>query len=316
MAYQFIHVEGYARSAGRGKTGGHTLASIVAEAERRPGACPHVVDPQPARVVYGKTPAVAAEAAALWAETSKDARGHKLRRDGLCMLGGVVSVPEGFEGWPKYRKAAVAWLKEEYGPALLSVVEHTDEGHPHLHFYAVPWQSDRFDAIHPGLRAAAAADPDRGRRTRPAAEKEAGRKNARLAFTEAMRAFQDRFYRGVGAIHGMARLGPKRRRLTRAAWRAEEQQRKELAAVMAQTDKTLEKVVQERAAVERISAEYPAAKLARLVGSALQGVPKEKLADFWKSVEGLGASLRAQTATEARQGTQTRPDGKSHGKGR
>lgn len=308
MAYQFIHVEGYARTAGRGKTGGHNLASIAAEAERRPGACPHVTDPQPPRVLFGVAPSKAAEGAALWADQAKDARGHKLRRDGLCMLGGVISVPEGFHGWPKYREAAVKWLKQEYGPALVSVVEHVDEGHPHVHFYAVPWQSDRFDSIHPGLRAAAAADPDRGRRNRPPAEKEAGRKASRLAFMDAMRDFQDRFYRGVGALYGMARLGPKRRRLTRAEWRAEEQQRNELAAVMAQTDKTLDEIQKERQALAAFAAGLP----------KLPGIFKGKSAtQINQAYAALPEALAlAEAREEGHRATQTRQDGKSHGKSR
>lgn len=39
-----------------------------------------------------------------------------------------------------------------------------------------------------------------------------------------MRAFQDDFSEQVAAGYGMARIGPARRRLTRAAWKAEQEQ--------------------------------------------------------------------------------------------
>ena len=47
--------------------------------------------------------------------------------------------------WPRFREATVAWLKQQYGERLRSVVEHTDEAHPHLHFYAVPLPGERFE---------------------------------------------------------------------------------------------------------------------------------------------------------------------------
>jgi len=308
MAYQFIHVEGYARSAGKGKTGGHTVGAIIAEAERRPDACPHVASPKPPTLLYGVPPSRVAEAATLWAESAKDSRGHKLRKDGLCMLGGVVSVPAGFEDWPGFRTRTVEWLRKEYGDQLVSVVEHTDEAHPHLHFYAVPWQSDRFDSVHPGLRASAEADPDRGRRNRTPAEKEAGRKAARLAFSEAMRSFQDRFFRGVGAVHGMARIGPKRRRLSRAEWRAEEQQRKAQAALVAQADQSLKQVREERQAFEAFEAGRP-----KLPG-IFRGKSAAQIDQIWAALPDALALAEAREA--GRRATQARPDGKSHGKGR
>ena len=45
-------------------------------------------------------------------------------------------------------------LKTKYGDNLKSVVEHTDEAYPHLHFYVVPKLGDRFDSVHDGYRAA------------------------------------------------------------------------------------------------------------------------------------------------------------------
>lgn len=53
---------------------------------------------------------------------------------------------------------------------------------------------------------------------------QATKKDQNLAFSEAMRETQDEFSRRVGQHFGLARLGPGRRRLTRAEWQAEQKQ--------------------------------------------------------------------------------------------
>lgn len=214
MAYQFVHVEGYAREAGKGKAGGHTLDSIVAEAEREAGACPHIADPKTPRLLYGVAPHEAAAAARLWAENARDGMGRKLRKDGLCMVGGVASLPaEAGRAWDYFARDTISWLQTEYGDRLLSVVEHTDEAHPHLHFYAVPKEGERFDAIHDGFRAANQAAPQH--------KTADDRKTRCRAYSEAMRAFQDRFFHAVSSVYGLMRHGPRKLRLTRAEYKAQ-----------------------------------------------------------------------------------------------
>ena len=210
--YQFIHVESYARTAAKSKKGGHSLASIVAEAERHPGACPHIEHTQPPRQLHGCTPAQAAEEAAAWAEVSKDELGRKLRKDGLCMLAGVVSLPhERQQDWPQLRDDTVKYLQQRYGDRLKCVIEHTDEQNPHLHFYAVPLPGERFEVLHEGRKAAQAVKQ---------ASKPKGEQNQ--AYKAAMRAYQDDFYEHVGKYHGLARIGPQRQRLSRSAWKAQQ----------------------------------------------------------------------------------------------
>jgi hypothetical protein len=111
----------------------------------------------------------------------------------------------------------VAWLREQYGPRLRSIVEHTDEANPHLHFYAVPLPGERFEVLHPGRSAAA-------KKAQEGAKK--GAQNA--AYKAAMRGWQDDFS-NVAARFGLARLGPGKRRLTRGAWKAEQEQARSLA---------------------------------------------------------------------------------------
>ncbi len=53
------------------------------------------------------------------------------------MLAGVASYPRDGTEYDYWKKASVAWLQLEFGDGLRTVVEHTDEAHPHLHFYVV-----------------------------------------------------------------------------------------------------------------------------------------------------------------------------------
>lgn len=231
MGYQFIHLDAYGRDGAKQrrkdpKTGRVTetrkwsARDIAAEAEREPDACSHVADPQPPRLLYGVMPSAAVKQAEDWASTARDAQGRALRRDGLCLAAGVITLPnEMADEWPAFRDASVEWLRRQYGPRLRSVVEHTDEEHPHLHFYAVPLEGERFEVLHPG-RLAAAAKALQGAKK--------GAQNA--AYRSAMVGWQDSFGSVVAADFGLTRLGPARRRLTRAAWKAEQAQAQALAA--------------------------------------------------------------------------------------
>lgn len=220
MGYQFAHIEGYARQGSQQRKGGRqqprkwSIRDIAAEAERAPDACRHVAAPQPPVLLHGVMPSQAADLAEAWANAATDAKGRKLRADGLCLLAGVISLPgDQADDWPQYRAATVRWLQGQYGERLRSVVEHTDEEHPHLHFYVVPQPGERFELVHAGRQAAANA---------AAAGQKKGAQNA--AFKEAMKAWQDDFQEKVARSFGLARTGPKRERLNRAQWKARQAQ--------------------------------------------------------------------------------------------
>lgn len=265
MAYQFLHVEGYARQGSQqGKTPRKWSArEIAAEAMREPDACPHVEQPQPPTVLHGCTPAEAAKQAEDWANTASDAQGRRLRRDGLCLLAGVVSLPsDRAADWPQYRAATVAWLREQYGERLRSVVEHTDEAHPHLHFYAVPLPGERFEVLHPGRQAAA-------KKAQQGAKK--GAQNA--AYKQAMVAWQDDFAASVAANFGLARLGPGRRRLTRKAWQAEQSQARALAV-----------------AKKALAGEVPAAQIDPTAAAVLLAELKQQKAELQETEQARDAA--------------------------
>lgn len=217
---QFFHVECYARTAGKGKAGGHTIRSILAEAKREPGATPHIATPAPPISLFGDLEDVE-RVATEWAENATDEIGRRLRKDGLCLAAGVVSVPSGFTDWDRYKMAAVAWLKDFYGDRLVAVVEHADEAKRHFHFYAVPRLGDPFESLHPGKTAA-----------KEAAKAGADLKARNEAYKDAMRGFQRKFWAEVSARFGLAAKGPGRTRLTRAEWVARKKEAEAVAEEM------------------------------------------------------------------------------------
>lgn len=239
MAYQFIHVESYSRTPPKkGKTGGHSVASVVNEAIREPNSIPHIDDPKPPVYIYGKPLESLEETCETWAASMTDAKGRKLRKDALCLAAGVVSMPEDTtpEAWATFRADAVGHLQQKYGDRLQTVIEHTDESHPHLHFYVVPRPGERFESIHQGK--AAAADVKRA----------GGVKGAQnQAYKSAMRAYQDEFFEAVGIKNGLTRIGPGRRRLTREEWKLEQLQVEAAAKMIA--------VAQEKVDLSEVEAE-------------------------------------------------------------
>ena len=201
--YQFIRVESYARSV----KSGATASDIAKEAERHPDHVAHIIKagftPQPPTYVYGCTQSQAVERAEHWAAQAKDKTGRRLRSDAPVILSGVISYPRDGEEWFSFKRAAVRWLKQHYGDNLVTIVEHQDEKHPHLHFYVVNPDGGNVKDLHPGFRAAKGAQTP---------------KEQRLAYNTAMRAFQDRFWEHVAGPSGLARLGPGRQRMSRAQW--------------------------------------------------------------------------------------------------
>ena len=269
--YQFGHVEGYARKGGmNSKTNTRVMSmwEISEEAERKDGATPHIEKPQPPILQFGVMPSLAMKEAAKWADQTKDPLGRKFRLDGLCITAGVISFPSGKDGWPEYRDDAIEWLKEKYGDQLKSVVEHTDEAYPHIHFYAVPQIGDRFDSVHDGYRAANEAKTK---------ELKKGAQNA--AYKKAMKTWQDELHAACGAKYGLARTGPRRQRLTREQWKSRQAVAEHVAELMRE------------ATEQKVDAELQAAEL--LQNSELQA------AELLQKIETQSAELMQDTLEKA-----------------
>lgn len=223
MSCQFIHEESYARSAAKGKSGGHSVSSVIAEAVRAPGAHPHVESPLPPTLLFG-CPVEAVEALATsYAATVKDAKGRALRVDSPVLLAGVVSAPDTMTDadWLVFKSDSVTALFERYGERLRSVIEHTDEAHRHFHYYCVPLSGQRFDTLATGRGAKAAAEKDAKTNCLKKAQQS---KLGNDAYKAERREFQNWFFNRVGMRHGLTRVGPGRRRLSRGQWQAEQQQ--------------------------------------------------------------------------------------------
>ena len=82
---------------------------------------------------------------------------------------------------------------------------HNDEEQPHLHFFVCSDTEVNAKALHYGHKA---------------------KKN----FIAASKAFQDDYHAQVAIHCGMARLGPKKQRLTRAEWKAQKTHAMKVAA--------------------------------------------------------------------------------------
>lgn len=209
--YQFLHIESYSLvSPKKGKQGGHSVSTIIAEASRAPLSSPHISEPKAPIYLYGKKLEDVEAACKRWASSLSEVTGRKTRKDALCLLAGVISAPRAMEGerWEKFKGEALQWLRNKYGDQLHTVVEHTDEDNPHIHFYVIPATNKKFDSIHDGKHAVSKKLKDpKGIQNR--------------AYKASMRAMLDDFNECVGLPNGMLRYGPKRRRLTRKGWKEE-----------------------------------------------------------------------------------------------
>ena len=281
--YQFFHVEAYAREEStKGRT--HTKKNsdgtfsskevakekrgnvrwVIAEAKRDQDSCHHIDSPQPPTVLLGDLDLVEQEATR-WAEEATDERGRKLRKDGACLLAGVISLPRDEEAqWEQFKAKSLDWLKEKYGDNLRCVIAHEkDEAHPHLHFYCVAKKGQKFEDLHEGKRAQKEL-----KKKNPQASKQ----EQNIAFAEAMRATQDDFANRVGQRFGLARIGPGRRRLTRAQWQAEQKQAEALQKTLSKKN-AYKKHYKKQALEEAKTAIEQAKEQARLEGLAeAQGV--------------------------------------------
>ena len=218
MSYQFIHIEDYSKviskkrgNGGKGKyneeTKGRSVRDIIAEAKREEGNCPHVENPKPPLLLYGKNLDEVEKLAYEYHEntklTDKNGKEKKLRSDANILLAGVVSLNrENEDIWGEYKNDAIAFLSNKYGKKLVSVIEHTDEANPHFHFYVIQEPGKRFDLIHDGKKALFE-------------NRDKKKHDQNIAYLNAMRKVQEDFFRVVSSNYGLSKDGPKRKRTSR-----------------------------------------------------------------------------------------------------
>nr|HDH3838243.1 hypothetical protein [Salmonella enterica] len=239
MSYQFIHFEDYSINRSKKRTNreekkakdsgvkvsdyneetkGRNLREVIAEAKREPGNCPHVDNPSDPVLLYGVDLDTVEEMALNYHSKTKikdkNGKEKKLRKDANVILAGVISLNRDNENiWNDYKKDCIEYLKLKYGDKLKSVVEHTDEAHPHFHFYVIQNEGENFDLIHHGKKAALEVRSQ---------NKLKGEQNT--AYINAMRKYQEDFFLNVASNYGLTKDGPKRARLSREDYLKQKQE--------------------------------------------------------------------------------------------
>lgn len=232
MGFQFAHIETYSRSGGR--SGKLNIAEIIAEARRSPEAALHVQNLKIPVPVYGCSFDELMHRHDTMIEQAHEAlangKRRAVRKDTCSLFTCVLShpaTPEECRNNPDVKASVEAWARDSVqwlrrdlgarGGTLEAVIMHVDEAHVHLHAYGLH-SSGHADRLHPGkvskkrvVEAAVADGQDK--------------KTANLigdkAYVQAMRTWQDSYSEKVGLPHGLTRLGPARRRLSRAEWMME-----------------------------------------------------------------------------------------------
>lgn len=220
MSYQFIHIEDYSinvskktKNDGKNKkynneTKGRSVSQIISEAKREDGFCSHVEKPKDPTILYGKSLEEVEKLAIEYHENTKiidkNGKEKKLRTDANVLLAGVISLSrDNIEIWNEYKEDSIEYLKNKYGKKLISVIEHTDEEHPHLHFYCVQETGKKFDLLHDGKKALFE-------------NKDKKKHDQNIAYLDAMRAFQEDFFKVVSLNYGLSKDGPRRARMSRS----------------------------------------------------------------------------------------------------
>jgi hypothetical protein len=291
MGIQLYHFDAFSRIESTSKAkSGKSVYSVAGEAERQPGFCDHIKEPREPALLFGVPYAEAVKLTEDYAANTFDSRGRAVRKNGLCMIGGVISAPPDMteKVWKVYKQACVEYLKATWGDSLKSVIEHTDEyfegdtehtikpGTPHryLHFACVPNAGVNFAEIHPGIQAKRKAGKAYGVTKIPEGMddngfdifKKEGRQAGDRAYRHAMKQVQDDFFTQVGNPFGLLRYGPKRVRLSQeeiinrdheklkqkqAVEQAEQEEKaRQQAAETKRAGKALEKILSEKQSLE------------------------------------------------------------------
>lgn len=229
----FIHCQSISRKPNRA---GQCVKQVIGEGLRSGGYHPHVEDPKPPVPVFGAPSGFQlmhdAHVGERKTRAVKEGRVSErvIRSDRHTLFTLVASYPvptdavgvspEELARFRRWVDLTVAWVRAQYGDQLKVAFGHTDETYPHLHFWLLP-DDPSADAtlLHPGKVAKRETEGRLKSEGVPPREAVAA---GNRALKSTMRDWQDSYHRGVGAPLGMQRDGPKRRRLSRAQWAAEQ----------------------------------------------------------------------------------------------
>lgn len=237
MSFQFVHLQSYGRKP---DASGRSTGFVFAEARRDPSASAHVTHPTPPIVLHGmdideveRQHDAAAEGARI---VPKGGKPRKVRVDQHTLLTIVASHPHTVEevredasmrqDVDNWERLTADWLKQQYGDDLVSIVRHEDESHWHLHAFVLPSSPGmKASTLHPGQTAKAKIMADG---PTPGEDSKTLNKRGDTAYRKAMRDWQNSYFEAVAVKCGLTRIGPARRRLTRAEWHDEKTQAKAL----------------------------------------------------------------------------------------
>jgi hypothetical protein len=229
----FIHCQSFSRKPNRA---GQCVVQVIGEGLRSGEYHPHVETPKPPIPVFGDltTFQLMHDAHVSERKTCAVKNGvvseRVIRQDRHTLFTIVASYPtpttavegssEELARFKRWVDLTVAWVREQYGDQLKVALAHIDEAHPHLHFWLL---SDDLSAdatlLHVGK--IAKRETEVRLKSEGAPPREAVKAGNR-ALKSAMREWIDDYHRVVGAPLGMRRDGPKRRRLSRGQYQAEQ----------------------------------------------------------------------------------------------
>lgn len=252
---QFVHLQTFSRKANKA---GQSVQQVLDEAARRPEFSQHVDEPQAPNIIEGLAPTQVLEmhdemvGAGFVPVVMKDGSTVRrgIRKDRHTLLTAVASYPvprhlveadqaasDAYKRWMEFN---VRWFKNQFGDKLVSIIEHVDEQHPHLHAFVLPLDDPSCNArrLNPSWQVKEEAEALAKDSGKPAQE---AVKFGNRAYRAKGREIQDHYFQEVGLPSGLTRTGPKRERLSREQWR----QRKEQARRDAKLHQEMEDRVEE-----------------------------------------------------------------------
>ncbi|NJM81228.1 MAG: hypothetical protein HC844_00955 [Tabrizicola sp.] len=158
----------------------------------------------------------------------------------------VASANSDCQAWVRLN---VAFFRALYGERLVSVVQHLDEEHPHLHAFILPSGDRNCSArdLNPAWTAkveAEAAAKSQG------LDAKAAVKLGNAAYKDRARALQDQYYHEVSLAAGLTRDGPKRQCQSRAQWQARKAEAERTARVLQEMEARVVELAEQEEALE------------------------------------------------------------------
>ena len=302
--FQFIRAEVYARRASTNEKSKSQFnaSDVIGEALRDEGHCPHVEKPEAPRYLLGSEAGTRAILGRIQENAAqyRDKMGRKMREDAAVLLAGVASFPRDAANkdpdlYARWESLTVEYLQKKYGDNLRAVVMHNDEEHPHLHFYAYSDTEVNAKMLHDGYKNGSSPK----------------------AYKKGCEDFQNEYFEQVASRCGLARTGPKRRRLSRAEWHAEQEMAMSISkaeSAVLDSAATKEKeahkrlqAVQEHA--ELLAKEKRATREAMQKALALQAEAREKIAQSEALLAQYGLADVPPQPTPPQKGAEATPAG-------